>query len=113
MIEILSGLILIVGASVVLIGGVGLVRFPDFFCRLHSAGVVDTLGSGLVLLALVLMSGSVIVGFKIFLIGALIFILSPVTTHALSNSALKSGIAAHAIPDLDQKSDGVNEDITV
>ncbi len=93
MIEFIGGGFLVLGAATVLIGAVGLFRLPDFFCRLHSAGVIDTLGAGLTLFGLILLAGSLVTTAKILMIGILIFLLSPVVTHALSKSAVKSGIS--------------------
>ncbi|WP_424947727.1 monovalent cation/H(+) antiporter subunit G [Candidatus Spongiihabitans sp.] len=92
MIEIIGATVLLVGVGIVLIGAVGLLRFPDFYCRLHSAGVIDTLGSGMTLFGLLLLAGSLIIASKILMVGILIFFLSPVVTHALAKSALQSGI---------------------
>lgn len=93
MIEIIGGTALLMGAVIVLIGSVGLLRFPDFYCRLHSASVIDTLGSGLALVGMVLLAGSLIVAVKILMIGVLIFLLSPVVSHALAKAAVQSTLA--------------------
>ena len=88
MTEILANVFVVAGALVVLAGGAGLLRFPDFFCRLHSAGIVDTLGTWLITAGLLLLSDSVITGFKVILIALLFLLLSPVVSHALSCAAL-------------------------
>ncbi|NIR60442.1 MAG: hypothetical protein GWO02_13460, partial [Gammaproteobacteria bacterium] len=55
--SIAAGACLALGGAFVLIGGIGLLRMPSFFTRLHAAGVTDTLGAGLVLLGLALDAG--------------------------------------------------------
>ncbi len=80
------------GSVAILIGSLGLLRLPDCFSRLHAAGVIDTLGAWLVLLGLVVLSTSVIIAFKVILLLALLFFLSPVNSHGLSRTALKSGL---------------------
>ena len=92
MTEIIGATALLIGASIVLIGAVGLLRLPDFYCRLHSAGVIDTLGSGMLLFGMLLLAGTLVVAAKILMIGMLIFFLSPVVTHALAKSALQSNL---------------------
>lgn len=92
MLDVLSAMLLLAGALIVLAGGAGLLRMPDFFCRLHSAGVIDTLGAWLVMAGLVLRADSVVVGFKLVLIVALLMLISPVVSHALSRSALDAGL---------------------
>lgn len=50
----LSWLALGAGAFFFAAGTVGLVRFPDIYCRLHAVTKADTLGLGLVVLGLAL-----------------------------------------------------------
>ena len=49
MIELILNLVsaglLAAGSIFVLIGAFGLIRFPDFYTRLHAAGITDTLGA--------------------------------------------------------------------
>ena len=52
--DVLSGVLLGAGAFFVLSGGVGLLRFPDFYTRIHAAGITDSAGAGLILLGLLL-----------------------------------------------------------
>ena len=90
--EVLSWLSLIVGGIFVLIGGIGVVRFPDLFTRMHGASLTDTLGAGLILIGLVLQAGLSLSIAKLVLILLLILFTSPVSTHALAKSALHGGV---------------------
>ena len=92
MIDLLGGMFLFLGSVVILVGGFGLLRLPDCFSRLHAAGVIDTLGAWLVLLGLMVLSTSMVIAFKVFLLIILLFFLSPVNSHGLSGMALKSGL---------------------
>jgi multicomponent Na+:H+ antiporter subunit G len=56
-IDILTGLIIIVGAVFTLVAALGILRFPDLYSRSHAASKAGTLGSGLLLAALALHSG--------------------------------------------------------
>lgn len=76
------------GALFALIGGVGLHRFPDFFTRLHAAGITDTLGAGLILLGLMIQGGLTLVTGKLILILGFLVFTSPTATHALAKAAL-------------------------
>ena len=70
----LSWICLLAGGFFVLVGGIGLIRLPDFFTRLHAAGITDTMGAGLILLGLALQSGFGLVAIKLLLFfGFLIF----------------------------------------
>lgn len=91
-IEVLSLLCLAVGAFFCLVGGIGLVRMPDFFTRVHAASVTETLGAGLLLLGLILKAGLTLVSVKLAIIGVLIYFASPTASHALAKAALIAGI---------------------
>lgn len=84
----LSGLALLCGAFFVIVGGVGLLRMPDFYTRMHAAGVTDTLGAGLILLGLMLQGGWTLVTAKLLLILIFLWLTSPTASHALVRAAL-------------------------
>jgi multicomponent Na+:H+ antiporter subunit G len=73
------------------VGGIGFVRLPDFFTRLHAAGVTDTMGAGLILLGLMLQGGVSFVTVKLVLILVFLLFTSPTASHALAHAALVSG----------------------
>ncbi len=84
-----SWIAIIVGGFLLISGGVGMLRFPDFFTRMHAAGVTDSLGSGLVLFGLMLQTdGEWLVLFKLLFILMFIWITSPTSSHALAKAAL-------------------------
>ena len=77
---------------------VGILRFPDFYSRMHAAGKGDTLSSLLMLLGLTLYEfhefniAAVLVGAKILLITVFIFMASPTATHAIIDAGFNSGL---------------------
>ncbi len=92
LLDIISWFFLVMGSFFCLTGGVGLLRFPDFFTRVHSASLTDTLGAGLILVGLMLQAEWGIVTAKLIMI--LIFSLLAGTTasHAMAKAALNSGL---------------------
>lgn len=80
-----------IGTVLVLVGAVGVLRFPDFYTRMHAAGVTDTLGTDFILLAMALQSDDWITLVKLFLIFTFIVLTSPVSTHAIAHAAWISG----------------------
>ena len=72
MIEIIinsaSAILMGAGSVFILIGALGLVRLPDFYTRMHAAGVTDTLGAELLLLGMMLQAGLSLVTLKLVLI---------------------------------------------
>lgn len=90
---LLCGLVFFTG------GAVGILRFPDFYSRLHPAGKLDTMGlfsmmTGMALYAVDHASlGALLTGIKIFLIVVFISITSPTATHAIVDAGMRAGLA--------------------
>ena len=79
------------GAFFLLMGAVEILRFPDFYSRMHAAGKCDTLGSLLVVLGLAF-HADLLSAAKIFFIAIFIFWTSPTATHAIARAALRNKI---------------------
>lgn len=90
--DYLSWVLIITGSLFAIIGGIGILRFPDFYSRQHAAGITDSLGAGFLLMGLMVQGGVALVTVKLFMIVTLIFITSPVATHAVAQAAKKSGL---------------------
>lgn len=91
-VDIASWLLLLGGGLFAIVGGLGLLRMPEFFTRLHAASVTDTLGAGFILLGLILQAGWTLVAAKLVIIGLLIFFTSPAAAHAVASAALGRGL---------------------
>jgi len=90
--DILSWIFLITGAFFVVTGGIGLLRLPDFYTRIHAAGMTDTLGSWLILLGLILQAGSFLVLVKLVMILFFLLLTSPLSSHMLGKAAWLDGL---------------------
>ena len=88
LINLLSWICLILGSFFAVSGGVGLLRFPDFFSRLHPAGVTDTLGAALILIGLMFQAGFSLISVKLIMILAFLLLTTPAATHAVAKAAL-------------------------
>jgi multicomponent Na+:H+ antiporter subunit G len=91
-VDLASWILLVSGGGLCLVGGLGVLRMPDFYTRVHAASVSDSVGAGLVLLGLALQAGWTLVAVKLLIIGLLIFFTSPAATHALVKAALGRGL---------------------
>ncbi len=89
---VVSGGCLLAGGFFCVVGGIGVLRMPDFYTRMHATSVTETLGAGLILLGLALQAGLTLVTAKLVMIGLLIFFASPTATHALARAALVRGV---------------------
>ncbi|MDP1606998.1 MAG: monovalent cation/H(+) antiporter subunit G [Rhodocyclaceae bacterium] len=98
--DLASWACLLAGSFFCIVGGIGLLRMPDFYTRVHAASLTDTLGAGLILLGLLLQAGFTLVGAKLLMIALLIFFASPTASHALTRAALVRGLAPKLAPPL-------------
>jgi multicomponent Na+:H+ antiporter subunit G len=91
-ISLLSAFLLVAGALFSLIASLGLLRFPDLFCRMHAASKAGTAGSGLILIAAALHAGDWAIWLKC--LAAILFFLltAPLAAHLLAKAALAAGL---------------------
>lgn len=90
--EVLSWVFLLGGSVFSIIGGLGLVRLPEFYSRMHGGGITDTMGAGLILIGLMMFAGPSLVTFKLIVILFFLMVTSPSSCHALAKSALSQGV---------------------
>lgn len=90
--EILGWLFLLAGSAFVVTGGIGLVRLPDFYSRIHAAGVTDTLGAWLIIIGLMFSSGWSLTTAKLVMLLIFLVLTSPLTSHALAKAAYLRGL---------------------
>ena len=90
--DLVSWFSLVLGSLFCIIGGIGLLRLPDFYSRIHASGITDTLGAGLVLVGLMVQGGLSLVTVKLIMIFLLLFLVSPTSTHSVAKAAFTSGL---------------------
>jgi len=90
--NILVELIILVGLFFFITGTIGLLRFPDFYSRMHATSKCDTLGLSLIIIGLALYQGINIATIKIIFIAIFVFITNPTGAHAIARAAFKCGI---------------------
>lgn len=90
--DVVGAVLLLAGVSLTVVAGVGLVRFPDVFSRMHAATKPATLGLLLVCVgaALVMDDGSDRA--KLLLVAAFQFVTAPVAAHMIGRAAYGAGI---------------------
>ena len=62
------------GVFFVLAGTLGVLRLPDFYTRLHAAGMTDTLGAELILIGLIIQSGFTLLSLKLLIVAFFLFV---------------------------------------
>lgn len=105
--DILVWACLVGGGLFSVIGGIGLLRMPDFYTRTHAASLTDTMGATLILLGLAIHNGIDLVTVKLAIVFLFLFLTSPTAAHALVKAAYSKGLEA---PDV-QEATGAAEAI--
>ena len=82
---------MVIGSAFIVIGGIGVLRMPEIFTRMHASSVTETTGSLFVLAGLMILSGFTLATVKLFAISLFLLFTSPVSTYALVNTALIAG----------------------
>lgn len=95
-VDLLSWVLLSAGGIFVLIGGIGALRLPNFYTRMHAASLTDTMGTILILLGIMLQSGATLATIKLAAILAFLLLTGPTASYALANAALLSGLKPRA-----------------
>ena len=91
-ITISSGFFILVGSFLCVSGGIGLLRFPDFYTRMHAVGVTDTLGAGMILVGLMILSTDFLVFAKLVMVLLFTLLIGPTTSHVLAKAAFHNGV---------------------
>lgn len=85
--EIVTTALLALGCVVSLTGAYGLLRMPDFYSRLHTAGKTDSLGQVLIFVGLVFVTPDLLTQLKLVLVALILMIAAPTATHAITKAA--------------------------
>jgi len=104
LLDVVSWAAIVTGSFFTLVAGIGLLRLPDFFSRVHAIGILDTLAAGLILFGLLLQGDDWLVAVKLALVFIALLITGPTATHALARAALHAGFR----PPLDREETSSN-----
>lgn len=88
----LGDALLLAGGLLCVTGGVGLIRMPDFFSRVHAAGVTETLAAPLMLFGLLMQMDWSLDMVKVLMILVFILATNPTASHAMAKAALHGGL---------------------
>lgn len=98
----------LLGSALVLLAGVGVLRFPDIFARMHAATKASTLGVALIgLTAAATVDGA---SAKALLAVAFLFITAPSGAHIISRAAYRAEGIDVDLASRDDLRDLVDED---
>jgi len=96
LLDVASWILLSAGGVFVLVGGIGALRMPNLYTRMHAASVTDTMGALLVIAGIMLQAGLSLVSIKLAAILLFLLFTSPTSSYALASAALLAGIKPDA-----------------
>lgn len=111
--EALLSFLVLAGAVFTFIGSLGLVRFRDFYTRLHGPTKATTLGVGCLLVASSIFFSVTGEGLSLHevLVSLFLFITAPISAHLLAKAALHQGLPSSVpLPDASMQAPGRSSD---
>lgn len=92
--DLASTALVLGGSFFFLAGTVGLLRFPDVYCRLHALCKADNLGLGLIVLGLAVAAPGSMAAAKLILIWLLVLLSSGLSAYLVARAAWEHGVRA-------------------
>ena len=87
MIDVIAGVLLLVGSAFSLVAAIGLLRLPDLYSRLHALTKADNLGLGLLTAGLALHAQELLIALKLVLIWLAVLAASAASAHLIAQQA--------------------------
>ncbi len=91
-IEIVAGLLIIIGGMLAVIAAVGLLRLPDVLIRMHASTKVGSLSSGVILVATALVLADASVSLRAVAIIVFLIMTAPIAAHMIGRAAIRTGV---------------------
>lgn len=100
--EIVSSFFLIIGAFLMLVAALGIVRFPDLYTRMHAASKSMSLGLGFMLVGAVTYFATPLIALKAIAVILFIFLTMPVASHMISRVAYRRNVKIYEGTEVDE-----------
>ena len=92
LVDIASWILLSLGGALIFIGGLGALRMPNLYTRIHAASLTDTMGAMLVIAGIMLQAGASLATIKLAAILLFLLLTGPTASNALASAALLAGV---------------------
>ncbi|MCR4265326.1 monovalent cation/H(+) antiporter subunit G [Nitratireductor sp. ZSWI3] len=89
--NLITGMLLIIGAGFTLVAAIGLLRLPDLYTRMHAASKAGTLGSGMMLIALAVFAHDQSIVTRALAAVVFFLLTAPISAHLLAKAAYAAG----------------------
>jgi|TARA_B110000977_G_C10854229_1_gene407042 multicomponent Na+:H+ antiporter subunit G len=105
--DIASWILMSLGGVFVFIGGLGALRMPDLYTRMHAAGITDSIAPILIIPGLMLQAGLTLASVKLLAILVFLLLTGPTASNALASAALLAGnrseqVKSTAVPESEE-----------
>jgi multicomponent Na+:H+ antiporter subunit G len=91
-VQIVAALLLVLGSLFAVIAGLGVLRLPDLYTRMHAASKAGVVGAGLILLGVAFVALDYPVILRSVLGILFLLLTTPVSAHLLARSAYRAGV---------------------
>ena len=91
LLDLLSWILLALGGLFVFVGGLGALRMPDLYTRMHAASVTDSIAPILIIGGIILQAGLSLASIKLVAILLFLLLTGPTASNALASAALLAG----------------------
>lgn len=78
------------GTLFLIVGAVSIFRFPDFYTRLHGAGVGDTLGTLLLTIGMIILTGAKLLSIKVLIVFLVLLLTNPLGTNLIMITTVRA-----------------------
>ncbi len=92
MVEVLTGVLLVVGAAFGVIAALGLVRMPDVLIRMHGSTKIGTLACGTILAGAAVHFAAPEIIVRVVAIVLFLLLTAPIAAHMIGRSVISTGV---------------------
>jgi multicomponent Na+:H+ antiporter subunit G len=111
MIEIVIGVLWMVGSVFALVAAVGVLRMPDVFTRMQASTKASTLGLGCLAAGAALQMGDAASAIRLVSIVAFLLLTTPVSAHVIARAAYRAGVPLWSGTVLDERQRDLGGDV--
>lgn len=90
--DIAASVFVLIGAAFSFLAGLGILRFPDVYVRMHAATKAGILGAGFVMIGIAVHAGSLDVTLRVLVGIVFLIVTAPIGSHLLGRAAYCSGV---------------------
>ena len=105
MIDIVIGVLWVIGSAFALVAAVGVLRMPDVFTRMQASTKASTLGLGCLAIGAALHLGDAASAIRLIAIGVFLLLTTPVSAHVIARAAYRAGVPLWRGTVLDERRD--------